>query len=341
MVVSVLNPSETLPGPRPLHLSRDLNAVVDLLEVAFEEDLGPTDRAILEEMRQLRFFAPFISLFGRALPSLGDLFSGFVWEEDRRIVGNVTVTRMGTGSDLHGGDTGVWLVTNVATAPAYRRRGIARALMETAIVHARQRGGRAIALQVRQDNAAALALYRDMGFAFVDASCEMEWPAPRGVMPQPLQVEGYSLRPWSQADAGQVQNLIHMIQSPEARRMGFTVEGAVRSGVISHMAEGVSDVLLGRHRFRWCVSDGRSIQAVAELRASFGWSRHRLLLIIHPDMRGQVEGPLIATTLSALERYPSRRVFTEIDADLTEARQVLKAYGFRELRCLDRLILPL
>ncbi|MSP11548.1 MAG: GNAT family N-acetyltransferase [Chloroflexi bacterium] len=324
-----------------MHLARDLNAIVDLLEVAFEEDLGPTDRAILEEMRQLHFFAPFISLFGRVLPSLADLFAGFVWEEEHRILGNVTVTRMGTGADMRGGNTGIWLVTNVATDPAYRRRGIARSLMETAIAYARKRSGRAVALQVRQDNAAALALYRDMGFAFLDASCEMEWPIPRDVTPQQLHTEGYMIRPWSEADAGQVQTLIQIVQSSEARRMGFTLEGAVRPGLISRMAEGISDLLLGRHRYRWCVSDGQAIWAVAELRASFGWSRHRLLLMIHPGVRGQVEGPLITTILSSLGRYPSRRVFTEVDADLIEARQVLKAYGFRELRCLDRLILPL
>ena len=47
---------------------------------------------------------------------------------------------------------------------AARRGGLGRALVETAIARAKQRGCRRIELDVNEDNGAALALYRACGF---------------------------------------------------------------------------------------------------------------------------------------------------------------------------------
>ena len=53
---------------------------------------------------------------------------------------------------------------NVAVAAAYRRRGIARMLVEELI---RQLDAYQLTLEVRQSNAPAIALYESMGFAQV------------------------------------------------------------------------------------------------------------------------------------------------------------------------------
>ncbi len=46
-----------------------------------------------------------------------------------------------------------------------RRRGLARALVQSAIDHARERGCRRIELDANEDNAGALALYARLGFS--------------------------------------------------------------------------------------------------------------------------------------------------------------------------------
>lgn len=51
-------------------------------------------------------------------------------------------------------------ILNIAVHPAYRRRGLGKKLMETEL--ARSKG--AWFLEVRESNAAAIALYRSMGF---------------------------------------------------------------------------------------------------------------------------------------------------------------------------------
>ena len=55
-------------------------------------------------------------------------------------------------------------VANVAVFPQYRRRGVARALMENLIAFAREYGERFLTLEVRPSNAAGLALYAGLGF---------------------------------------------------------------------------------------------------------------------------------------------------------------------------------
>lgn len=55
-------------------------------------------------------------------------------------------------------------VHNLAVEPEERRRGLGRLLMELALDWGRRRGARRALLEVRPTNAAALALYRSLGF---------------------------------------------------------------------------------------------------------------------------------------------------------------------------------
>lgn len=52
-------------------------------------------------------------------------------------------------------------------APLARRRGVGRALMSALLNDAERRGFRVAVLEVRRDNAAALALYADLAFEVV------------------------------------------------------------------------------------------------------------------------------------------------------------------------------
>jgi ribosomal-protein-alanine N-acetyltransferase len=58
-------------------------------------------------------------------------------------------------------------ILTVGVVPAARRQGIGRLLLADLLAHARERGARQVYLEVRVDNAAALALYESDGFARV------------------------------------------------------------------------------------------------------------------------------------------------------------------------------
>lgn len=55
-------------------------------------------------------------------------------------------------------------VLNIATAVEERRRGVGRALMREAAEAGRRRGATLATLEVRRSNAAAIALYRSLGY---------------------------------------------------------------------------------------------------------------------------------------------------------------------------------
>ena len=55
-------------------------------------------------------------------------------------------------------------ITNVATHPAYRRRGAASAILGAILDYARAHNVRAVHLEVRCSNTSAAALYRSFGF---------------------------------------------------------------------------------------------------------------------------------------------------------------------------------
>ncbi|MBA3534801.1 MAG: GNAT family N-acetyltransferase, partial [Ardenticatenales bacterium] len=113
---------------RPMDATRDFAEVARVIEIAFAEELSPGSHIIMRDLHFMSTISPLLSLLGRAIPSLRDYFSGYVWESDGRVVANTTVSR----ADNRGTQ---WIISNVAVLPAYRRQGIARAMMEAAIEH--------------------------------------------------------------------------------------------------------------------------------------------------------------------------------------------------------------
>ena len=55
-------------------------------------------------------------------------------------------------------------IVTIGVVPSYRRRGVAKTLLEKAVLYAAMHGVRALFLEVAVDNAAACALYRQTGF---------------------------------------------------------------------------------------------------------------------------------------------------------------------------------
>jgi ribosomal-protein-alanine N-acetyltransferase len=84
----------------------------------------------------------------------------------------VRVARAGPRAEL-AGFVACWLVRDelhvlsLAVAPALRRRGYGRALLEGAVSVARSRGARYATLEVRKSNVAARRLYAGLGFSVI------------------------------------------------------------------------------------------------------------------------------------------------------------------------------
>jgi GNAT superfamily N-acetyltransferase len=158
MAVLTASLTPTHAGLRPLDERRDLKAIADLVELCFSDSMDPEGKRYIREMRLNARTAGFWQAMGAfAEPNL-NLNHGYVWEEDDRLVGNVSLFPFQILGHR------CYLVANVAVHPDYRGRGIGRALTSAGINYARSRNAQAAWLQVRVDNDPAVHLYQSLGF---------------------------------------------------------------------------------------------------------------------------------------------------------------------------------
>lgn len=152
---------------RPFVARRDLKVVADLIEIGFADTLDDDGHQYLQQMRRS---AQILNSSGWGSISdywSGAQMSGYVWEDDGRVVGNLSLIPYTIGMQRY------FLIANVVTLPEYRRRGIGRQLTMRGIAHARQAGARAVWLQVREENFGAVTLYKSLGF--IERSCRTTW----------------------------------------------------------------------------------------------------------------------------------------------------------------------
>jgi len=146
------------PNLRPLNVLRDLPNVADLIELCFSNTMDSEGQRYIQDMRRAGDDKSFLNWANRAAESTSLPLTGYVWEENGRIVGNTSLV------PFRHNRTRLYLIANVAVHPDYRRRGIARALTQRALIHARIKKIDSIWLHVRDDNSGAIKLYTDVGF---------------------------------------------------------------------------------------------------------------------------------------------------------------------------------
>ena len=147
------------PNPlRPLNILHDLPQVADLIELCFSSTIDDEGQSYLDQMRRASRDNEFLRWAGRVVDTTSMPLSGFVWDVDGRIIGNASLVYQNFGSRK------IAMIANVATHPDYRRRGIGRALTESAMNHARRKGARELWLHVRDDNPTAIRIYEELGF---------------------------------------------------------------------------------------------------------------------------------------------------------------------------------
>ena len=143
---------------RRLDMRRDLAKVADLVEICFHDTLDPEGKQYLNDMRKAAQNASWMGFASSLIEEAPMPPSGYVWEEDGRLVGNLSLIPI-----VVRGKRG-YMIANVATHPDYRRRGIATALTETALKHAKEHSAATVWLQVRDDNPNAIHIYVTKGF---------------------------------------------------------------------------------------------------------------------------------------------------------------------------------
>jgi ribosomal protein S18 acetylase RimI-like enzyme len=301
-----------------------MRGVAELVGSVFANEMDERGRSMLREMEMVGRFSP---ILGSVL-SMGffeEFVGGFVWVEDRRVVGNVTlqcVDEMGSR----------WRISNVVVAPGFRRQGIARQMMLASIREVAERGGSWVILQVRTDNPAAYGLYQRLGFTDVcrDGTWRLPVQSLPGTNPGP-DAHLQRLRPtaWqprmelAQASRSELANWLSAI-----REFDYRVDWSGRLAEALGKAVGVQAV------DRWgAIQDGK-LDGAVESWASGAGRPHRLRFAVRPPARGTLEAALVAQGLRSLAAAPQRAVIVEHSGDHLEGVAALEAVGFRPQRVL-------
>lgn len=284
-----------------------------LLEESFRDDLG----ALHAWAR-----VPLLRDVGAALaatafmPVPTESLRGFVYEENGRILGNVTLT-------LDDSRAARWLISNVAVAEKFRRRGIARQLVQAAIDEARSRSARWVILNVRPWNTAAQYLYQALGFEVADTETQYIRTRPRAFSAAPLplrRLRGSELRAAYQLAVDSMEEPLRNFRPPLSGDFAVRLE--------DRLAERLLDLVIFQSTERWGYFENDTLTGGVTLHAQRVGTPHRLDLRVLPSARGRVERGLVAAALARLAQFPTRDIQARVLTSHTALTDALADAGF-------------
>ena len=322
MIITFPTQSRSLGGARPINLSKDIPQVLALLEVVFGENLR--NEGHMAGGVGLDSSLPFLYRFNMGATRLSP---GFVWEENGRIVGNATLIRTKMRDR--------YLVVNVSVHPDFRRRGIARRLMEAILEQVQGEGGRFALLQVVKDNLPAVDLYKSLGFQVLGSvtswysSVSRVRPIPAAVEERPLpSIQELKRAEWQAAYQLDQRCLRPELNWPEPLPLDAYKMGWWR---------GFSNMMNGRQRETWVTHNAQNqLTSLAQILSEWG-RLHTVHLRIDPGWWGKLERPLLAKVTRRLKYLGQRNVRLDHIDNHEEMNELLQAANFNPKRTLTHM----
>jgi GNAT superfamily N-acetyltransferase len=247
---------------------------------------------------------------------------GYVWIQDGRLVGNVSLYPANWPGDIGP----AWIIANVAVHPDYQRRGIARRLMQASLDTIKQRGGKHAVLQVMADNTPAINLYHQLDF--IDERNWTIWrrsslvPAPPLLRHDKLHITQRNPREWYQEYA-----LAEQIRPWERGGLGWLrpLHPAYFRQSLWQRFKGWMTLTATE---RLIIRSPERNQILASLWIERGGltGNTRLTLMVTPPYRGNYDEALL--TLAA-RRYRNDTLMIEHPTDEIETAEVLRRLRFQ------------
>jgi GNAT superfamily N-acetyltransferase len=309
---------------RPVDALRDMPTVLDLIEIGFKDELDPQGWKLLKQMRSATHQTGLSSMRS----ALRVESSGFVWEEDGKVVANLSL-RTALPSVTRGR-----LIGNVVVHPDYRGRGIGRELLTAAIQAARSEGARWIGLEVRQQNTVACGLYKSFGFRQVGSiyhllrRANISWGVDNDLntlwRKSKPQDKGYWLK-LADTVYGQYQKRVL-----EIRDYQFVYSGIKRW---------VHLWFNGQHESAW-LNVGENPSLAVCVKTDRRYHFHEWDMLIHADEDEVGAGEMVAKAIAETKYYPPWTVIALIPRHESLAAVLIRA-GFHIHRTLMQMMLEL
>jgi ribosomal protein S18 acetylase RimI-like enzyme len=318
---------------RPFDLRRDMDAMVDLIEIVFADDEARLGQSFRAEFQSARKVLPLKLILGRISDTFQHTFDGFVCEEQGRIIALVNVSRAGLNKKR-------WEIGNVATHPDYRGKGLARQLVNRTIEHAREHGAEICVLEVRDDNLPAYKLYESLGFIHYDSNIDLKLETLSTV--QTLPMPGFSLRTMKFTDWEPRYDLA-LRETPPAVQEFLPVNiSDYRVTLIEQVVQPLTMSLQKIDSYRWAAEKEGTLGGYISLAARRTPKlSHYLILRVDPQYQQELNEPLLTLGLNKFQAYPRQNILTSVRKDNQLQRDLFKKYGFEEVFVLHRLGLKL
>jgi ribosomal protein S18 acetylase RimI-like enzyme len=306
-------------GPQPFDPGRHMRQVAQLVSSVFADELDDRGRNALREMEFAGRLSPFLGGL-TSLALFSDELYGYVWTEDGRVVGNVSLQQ--------GDDSGLrWRISNVSVLPAYRGRGIARTLMQETLRDIARRAGAWAILQVRAGNEQAHRLYLELGFADICRVGIWRLPTPTGS--PPASDPAIPLEPLRTLTGSDWLDLARAAR-PQLAQWVAPLNPADYQIGLGRLAGEALGRWTGAFRVeRWAYWEHGRLMGAVETRSDVFESTDFLRFAVRPDARGRVESTLLARGLRSLARRGLRPVLVEHGGDHAEGVLALEAAGFK------------
>lgn len=311
-------------GIRPFDIGQDLRPVAELIANAFAHELDQRGISALREMRVMSHFSSVIKILNRSTGEFDDYFGGFVWVEEGKVVGNVTVQR----AERSGGR---WQIANVAVAPIYRGRGISRQLMQRALNHIRDEGGKHAVLQVYENNFVARSLYQSLGFEEIGGIVDLEMDrvpimTTTEKVPNFYSFSSNHWQPLYELASNQLGSQSQWWRAVRRADFQLTFE--------QQMGEWLSHKIGRQQIFRRCIQTHQRFEAALILTAARWRGQHKLQLWVRPENYGKYEDKILQWVFKTLQEYPRWPIHVALSRDHTAALETFQQAGFIKERAL-------
>jgi len=152
---------------RRLDTRKDLMQTAELIEISFSPHLDPDGHHYLRQIRRAAKNHRLVKWAFAAGEWVSYPLNGFVWEENDRVVGNLSLI------PFYWKRRWIVLIANVSVHPDFRRKGIARQLTQHAIDYLKRMKVASVWLHVREENHIARKLYGS--FDFIERNHRDTW----------------------------------------------------------------------------------------------------------------------------------------------------------------------
>lgn len=255
-----------------------------------------------------RILLGILRVFGRPV------FRFFVVDDEGHVVGTTLLTFSAV--------TGY--VSMVAIDPAYRRRGLARAMLDRALSATRRRGKRFIALDVLESNAPARALYERIGYRRLRANPIFVHDQPAAARGGPTAPVGAvpGLRPFERRDAKVLVEVAER-QQPAGVHEVLPITARALTG------SAWQGQLLASDRAAWVIDPGPG--AVAWVSAAVSRATeagHLSSPIVDTAVPPEAAAGLVRSAVAWCAERGVPRVMAEVPEENERGRRALEEVGF-------------